>query len=110
MKVAYIFSSTNSQKILSSMIIPQLEEERHGAEVAAMFFFMDNSFLLMAEHDTGQRLQALHEKTGMILMACDQCAIERGIENKLVSGAMLGCFPTLYSKLGGAGIDQVITL
>ena len=75
-----------------------------------MFFFMDNIYLLLAGIETGQRLQTLHEKTGMILMVCDQCAIERGIENKLVAGAMIGCFPTLYSKLGGSGIDQVITL
>ena len=110
MKVAYIFSSTNSQKILSTMIIPQLEENRHGVDVAGMFFFMDNTFFLTEGTETGRRLQALHEKTGMVIMACDQCAIERGIEHKLAPGALIGCFPKLYALLGGAGVDQVITL
>ena len=44
MKVAYVFSSTTSQKILNTMIIPQLEKGTHGVEVAGMFFFMDNTF------------------------------------------------------------------
>jgi hypothetical protein len=34
MKVAYVFSSTTSQKILNNMIIPQLEADTHGADVA----------------------------------------------------------------------------
>ncbi|MBP2627011.1 MAG: hypothetical protein H6Q68_1722 [Firmicutes bacterium] len=110
MKIAYIFSSTNSQKILTTMIIPQLEQKRHGVDVVGMFFFMDNAFYLMDNTETGKRLQALHEETGMVIMACDQCAIERGIENNLVTGAMIGCFPKLYALLGGVGVDQVITL
>lgn len=110
MKIAYVFSSTTSQKILNTMIIPQMEEDRHGVEVIGMFFFMDNTFFLMDNTEMGKRLQALHEKTGMVIMACDQCAIERGIENKLVPGALIGCFPKLYGLLGGVGVDQVITL
>lgn len=110
MKIAYVFSSTNSQKILNTMIIPQMEENRHGVEVVGMFFFMDNAFFLLDNTETGRRLQALHEKTGMVIMACDQCAIERGIEHKLVKGALIGCFPKLYSLLGSVGVDQVITL
>jgi len=110
MKVAYVFSSTNSQKILNNMIIPQLEGGHHGADVAGMFFFMDNTFFLQEGSKMGDRLQALHEETGMLLMACDQCAIERGIDNKLIPGASIGCFPHLYAALGGAGVDQVITL
>jgi hypothetical protein len=41
MKVAYIFSTsghTASYK-LGKMILPQLEERRHGAEVVGMMFF-----------------------------------------------------------------------
>jgi len=110
MKVAYIFSSNNAQKILNNMIIPQLEGGHHGAEVAGMFFFMDNTFFLLEDSKMGRRLQALHEKTGMLLMACDQCAIERGIDKKLIPGARIGCFPHLYSAFKDAGVDQVITL
>jgi len=46
MKVAYIFSSqghTVSYK-LGKMILPQLEEDRHGVEVVGMFFFEDNNY------------------------------------------------------------------
>ena len=111
MKVAYIFATTTSQKILNTMILPQLESGKHGAEVKGMFFFMDNTFFLVDGTPMAARLQAVADKTGMLLMACDQCAIERGIEKKLAGGAAIGCFPTLYAALGEiGGVDQVITL
>lgn len=110
MKVAYVFNTANSQKILNTMIIPQLEKDTHVAEVVGMFFFMDNTFFLLQGTEMGQRLQQIQEKTGMLLMACDQCAIERNIENDLVPGASIGCFPQLYTALAGVGVDQVITL
>lgn len=46
MKVAYIFSSQNSHMILDKMIVPQLLNDKHGAEVVGMMFFADNTFLL----------------------------------------------------------------
>ncbi|HAG11210.1 MAG TPA: sulfur reduction protein DsrE [Desulfotomaculum sp.] len=110
MKVAYVFTSTNSQKILDKMIIPQLENQRHGADVVGMFFFMDNTFFLVQGTEMGERLQGLHEATGMLLMACDQCAIERHIDDRLIPGAMIGCFPNLYAALSQVELDQVITL
>jgi sulfur relay (sulfurtransferase) complex TusBCD TusD component (DsrE family) len=109
-KVAYIFSSTNAHKILDKMIIPQLEQGNHGAEVLGMFFFMDNTLFLSKGNPVGEKLSKIHNKTGMIIMGCDQCTIERGIEDNLVDGATIGCFPNLYACLGDAGIDQVITL
>lgn len=109
MKVAYVISSDNSRTILRDMVIPQLESGNHGAEVVGMFFVFDNTFLLLEGTDVGDRLQKLHEETGMILLACDQCAIEREIENKLVKGAAIGCFPVLYGALGSVDLDQVIT-
>ncbi|PKM78277.1 MAG: sulfur reduction protein DsrE [Firmicutes bacterium HGW-Firmicutes-15] len=111
MKVAYIFSSANSQKILSTMIIPQILEDRHGVDVAGMFFFMDNTFFLLDGTEMGKLMQELHDKTGLLLMACDQCALERGIAESLIPGAHIGCFPHLYAALRGVGgVDQVITL
>jgi sulfur relay (sulfurtransferase) complex TusBCD TusD component (DsrE family) len=111
MKVAYVFTSTNAQKILSTMIIPQIMEDRHGVDVVGMFFFMDNTFFLLDGTEIGEKMQAMQEKTGMLLMACDQCAYERGIAEKLIPGAYIGCFPNLYAALRGAGgVDQVITL
>ena len=60
--------------------------------------------------DIAARLSALAEKTGMLLMACDRCCIQREIEDKLVPPAGIGCFPNVYTALAGANVDQVITL
>ncbi len=87
------------------------EKGTHGAEVIAMFFFMDNTFLLLRGNDVGERLSAIAKDRGMLLMACDRCAIERKIDNELVDGAVIGCFPDLYTALADTGgVDQVITL
>ena len=98
MKVAYLFESEHAREILENMIIPQLEEDRHGVEVAGMMFFFDNAYM------------ALSEKTGMLLMACDRCCYQRDIADKLIAPAGIGCFPNVYAALAPAGVDQVITL
>ncbi len=110
MRVAYVISSDNSRTILRDMIIPQLESGNHGAEVAGMFFVFDNTYLLLDNTELGNRIQKLHEKNEMVLLACDQCVIEREIQDKLIEGANIGCFPILYGVLESANIDQIITL
>jgi hypothetical protein len=110
MKIAYIFATATSHKILSTMIVPQLEQGRHGVEVAGMFFFVDNTFMLVKGNAVAERLAKLRTANGMLLMACDQCAYEREIADNLVDGALIGCFPDLYAALGKVGVDQVITL
>jgi hypothetical protein len=110
LKVAYLFTTTRAHKILSMMIVPQMEEGRHIVDVVGMFFFEDNTFLLRKGNTVGERLRKLSEKNGMLLMACDICAIERNIHEDLVEGARIGCFPDLYKALGEVGFDQVITL
>jgi len=110
MKVAYVLLSTTCQKLLTNMIIPQLQLGKHGAEVAGMFFVVDNTFFLVKETETAQNLQELHEQTGMLLMAFDQCVHERDLDGKLIPGARIGCFPDVYGALASAGVDQVITL
>ncbi|NSW87463.1 MAG: sulfur reduction protein DsrE [Syntrophobacteraceae bacterium] len=110
MKVAYILSSPNCQKLLTSMIIPQLQAGKHGAEVLGMFFVMDNTYFLLDGTETGEDLQELSGATGMLLMGCDQCVHERGLDGRLVPAAQIGCFPNLYAALAGSGLDQVITL
>ena len=110
MRVAYLMESDHAREILEFMIIPQLEEGRHGVEVAGMMFFFDNTYLLQDGHPLAARLAALSEKTGMLLMACDRCCYQREIADKLVSPAGIGCFPNVYAALAGAEIDQVITL
>lgn len=110
MRVAYVFESIHAREILENMIIPQLENGNHGAEVAGMMFFFDNTYMLHQDSDIAKRLSAISEKTGMLLMACDRCCYQREIDDKLVNLAGIGCFPNLYAALSGANINQVITL
>jgi sulfur relay (sulfurtransferase) complex TusBCD TusD component (DsrE family) len=121
MKVAYVFSTsghTASYK-LGKMILPQLEDGTHGVEVVGMFFFDDNTFALRKGDPMGERLGKVAADTGMLLMLCDQCAIERGLAEGVpmdarpvgtVEGVTVGCFPDLYGALAGNMPDQVITL
>jgi hypothetical protein len=109
MKVAYLFTSALSHKILS-IIIPQIESGRHGVDVVGMMFFIDNTYFLTKGDAIAEKLHELQKKTGMLLMACDICAYERGIEKKLIDSAKIGCFPDLYKAIIEAGgVDQVIT-
>ncbi len=121
MKVAYIFSTsghTASYK-LGKMILPQLEDGDHGVDVVGMFFFDDNTFILRKGDPVGQRLAKVAADQGILLMLCDQCALERGLAEGgpraatavgTVDGVQVGCFPDLYAALSGNPPDQVITL
>jgi sulfur relay (sulfurtransferase) complex TusBCD TusD component (DsrE family) len=122
MKVAYVFSTsghTASYK-LGRMILPQLEEGRHGADVVGMFFFDDNTFVLREGDPLGRRLAKVAREKGILLMLCDQCAAERSLAvpdgqggyrpQGVVEGVRVGCFPDLYAALATSPPDQVITI
>lgn len=121
MTVAYIFATsghTASYK-LGKMILPQLEAGTHGVNVAGMFFFDDNTYVLRSGDPLGERLAKVAREKGMLLMMCDQCALERGLAegepgdcrvSGTVDGVQVGCFPDLYKALSGNMPDQVITL
>lgn len=112
MKVAYIFTTQGhsvSYK-LGKMILPQLEAQVHGVTVVGMFFFEDNNYVLVKGDPIGERLAAVARTRGMLLMGCDQCCYERGIADKLVDGAVIGCFPNLYKALAANMPDQIISL
>ena len=121
MKVAYIFATsghTASYK-LGKMILPQLEDGSHGVDVLGMFFFDDNTYVLRQGDPVGERLAAVAKEKGMLLMMCDQCALERGLAkgepgdckpSGTVDGVQVGCFPDLYAALAPNPPDQVITL
>lgn len=121
MKVAYIFSTsghTASYK-LGKMILPQLETGSHGAQVVGMFFFDDNTFVLQRGNPIGERLGTLAREQGIMLMLCDQCALERQLAEGVpgaakpcntVEGVRVGCFPDLYRALESHPPDQVITI
>ena len=121
MKVAYVFSTsghTASYK-LGKMILPQLEQDTHGVEVVGMFFFDDNTYVLREGDPIGERLAKVAAEQNILLMLCDQCALERGLAEGVpgdcrpmstVAGVQVGCFPDLYAALSGNPPDQVITL
>jgi hypothetical protein len=75
-----------------------------------MFFFEDNNYVLVENDPIGERLAKVAKQNGILLMGCDQCFEERNIEEKLVEGAVIGCFPNLYQALSGNMPDQIITL
>jgi hypothetical protein len=121
MKVAYVFTTSghNVDYKLGEMILPQLEEGRHGAEVVGMFFFDDNNYVLRAGDPLGERLAKVAAASGMLLMMCDRCALSRGLAEGepgdcrpvgVVDGVTVGCFPDLYGALSGNPPDQVISL
>jgi hypothetical protein len=111
-KVAYIFATQrhNVSYVLAKMILPQLEEDRHGVEVVGMFFFEDNNYVLVDGNPIGQRLVDVARNKGIALMGCDQCCYEREIADQLFDGVPIGCFPDLYGALAGNMPDQIITL
>ena len=109
---------------LATVILPQLEDGSHGADVAGMFFFDDNRFLLRAGDPTGERLAKIAAQKGILLMVCDQCAMRRGLADGTfeqcgkgqvtargsVAGVTAGCFLQHYAALADNPPDQVITL
>jgi sulfur relay (sulfurtransferase) complex TusBCD TusD component (DsrE family) len=125
LKVAYILATSLAATTkLATMILPQLEQGNHGADVAGIFFFDDNVFSLRAGDPVGERLAAVAKAKGILLMACDQCAVRRNLAEGtfeqcgsgqvkpkgLAEGVQVGCFPQLYGALAGGPPDYVITL
>jgi sulfur relay (sulfurtransferase) complex TusBCD TusD component (DsrE family) len=125
MKVAYVFATPMASAFkLARMILPQLEEGIHGADVVGMMFFDDNIYALRQGDEVGERLAKIAAEKNILLMICDDCAIRRGMAEGefhqcgrgevrakgCVPGVVAGCFPQLYAALGGNPPDQVITL
>ena len=125
MKVAYIFATNMASSYkLATMILPQLEQGTHGAQVIGRMFFDDNIFCLRRGDEVGERLAKVAKNQNILLMACDQCAVRRGLADGdlsqcgsgegrakgLVDGVVAGCFPQLHIALGNSQPDQVITL
>ena len=120
MKVAYILNNPNAANYkLGTMILPQLEAGDHGVEVVGIFFFDDNTYVLRQGDPIGERLSKVAQEQNILLMMCDQCALQRNLATgearkaepkDTVAGVKVGCFPDLYAALGGNPPDQVITL
>jgi len=125
MKVAYVLKSPMASVYeLATMILPQLENGIHGAQVVGMMFFDDNVFVLRKGDPIGERLAKVAREQGILIMACDQCALRRNMAEgtftmcgtgsvqpkDMIEGATVGCFPQLYAALAGNPPDYVISL
>ncbi len=121
MKIAYIFTTggTTATHKLGQMILPQLEEGRHGVDVVGMFFFGDNNFVLRSGDPIGVRLAKMASEKKFFLMMCDRCALARGLAEgevgdckptNTVDGVRVGCFPDLYAALASNPPDHVVSI
>ena len=120
MNVAYILNGPNAANYkLGTMILPQLEAGDHGVNVVGIFFFDDNTYVLRQGDPIGERLAKVAQEQNILLMMCDQCALQRNLATgearkaepkDTVAGVKVGCFPDLYAALGGNPPDHVITL
>lgn len=120
MNVAYILNSPGAASYkLGTMILPQLEVGDHGAGVAGIFFFDDNTFVLRRGDPIGERLAAVAKEQNILLMMCDQCALQRDLAvgaarhaeaENTVPGVQVGCFPDLYEALAPNPPDYTISL
>ena len=94
--------------------LPKQDEEQRTQEDSATAvreaLYEDNNYVLVSGDPIGERLASVAKKKGMLLMGCDKCCYERQIDEKLVAGAAIGCFPDLYKALSGNMPDQIITL
>jgi hypothetical protein len=111
MKVAYIFATQRHtvSYVLGRMILPQLEENRHGVD--GWYVLLRRQQLCPRARQSARRASAGRGAgEGILLMGCDQCCYEREIADRLFEGVPIGCFPDLYGALAGNMPDQVITL
>ena len=97
MKVAYIFATSRHtvSYVLGKMILPQLEEGRHGVDVAGMFFFEDNNYVLVKGNPIGERLHKVARHRHFEIH-CDEPTVPLGGEDRYPQpltyiAAGLGC-------------------
>lgn len=125
MKVAYIFKTNMASTFqLATMILLQLKQNIHGVEFVSMFFFNENMHVLRKGNETRERLNTIAKESGMLIMACDQCALRRDLEvgdfdqcstgsvkpKNMIEVGQVGCFSQLYSALGINMSNLVISL
>ncbi|MGD8871995.1 MAG: sulfur reduction protein DsrE, partial [Gemmatimonadota bacterium] len=68
MKVAYVLRTNMAATYpLATMILPQLEQGIHGADVVGMMFFDDNLYCLREGDPVGERLAVVAEERGILL-------------------------------------------
>ena len=77
MKIACVFKTSMASTFqLSTMILPQLENNNHLVNVIGMIFFDDNIYCLTKNDPVGERLSKIAKEKNMLLMVCDQCAVK----------------------------------
>jgi hypothetical protein len=94
------------------------EHDTHGVEVVGMFFFGDNTWVLRAGDPVGERVGRVAAGRDMLLMLCDQFALERGLAvGEIGAAAQTGTVEGVAGRLLlgplaalGNPPDRVITL
>lgn len=107
-KISYLALTNLAQYVLLNMVIPQVEEGRHNAEVVGLFLIHDNVLMGVKGSPTASRLKVLSER-GTYIQACDQCVIMRDLMNSLEDFVKVGCFPDFYAKVLDRS-DFIVTL
>lgn len=108
MKLAYMFESSLSHNILSTMVLPQMEEGKHHAEIVGMYFLGDAVYMLAKGNRLGERIQKLRARMPFAVVACDQSVLGRDLDKNLIDGVTVGCFPDFYQRIESAGVQHVI--
>jgi intracellular sulfur oxidation DsrE/DsrF family protein len=108
MKLAYMFESGVCHNILSTMIVPQMEEHKHHAEVVGMYFFGDATYILTKGNKLGERIQKLRTKHPFVLVVCEQSVLHREIDKNLMDGVTVGCFPEFFKAIEATGVQHII--
>ena len=71
MKIAYIFKTNMSSTFqLSTMILPQLEDNKHIVNVVGMFFFDENILCLKKNDPVGERLSNIAKISNICRCNC----------------------------------------
>ena len=79
MKVAYVFGSPRAASYKLGTILPQLKPALTASKWRACLLRRQCVRAPAWRSDFGERLARVAARTGMLLMICDLCALERGL-------------------------------
>ena len=119
-EIAHAFTFVEFGKTIK----PHAIQWKENFKKLMLTFFDDNIFALRKGDEVGERLAKISADQNILLMVCDQCAVRRNMATGtfeqcgtgevkakgFVDGVVAGCFPQLYTALGGNPPDQVISL
>jgi intracellular sulfur oxidation DsrE/DsrF family protein len=106
--VAYFITGQQTKEIVERCLLRSLEDNRHGAKIAVMFFGGDAVRYLAAKSLTAERLSKLAKRSEFHLLACECACKRRKLDRRLYAGVKLGHLSHLYRLAAKA--DHIVTL